>query len=55
MAGKKKGGKDAKKAAPEEPDETTEKLQKFYKKNCSELGAPYSKTMQDKFIEYEED
>jgi len=56
MAGKKKGGKKGdKKKAPEEPDESTEKLQRVYKKKCNELQAPYSKIMKEKFIEYEED
>jgi Ran GTPase-activating protein (RanGAP) involved in mRNA processing and transport len=56
MGGKKKGGKKGKKGkVPEEPDESTEKLARLYKKKCSELEAPYSKTLKEKFAECEED
>lgn len=57
MGGKKgKGkGKGKKGKVPEEPDESTEKLQRLYWKKCTELEAPYSKIMREKFAEAEDE
>ena len=57
MGGKKKGkGKKGKKSkVPEEPDDSTERLVRFYKKKCIEYSVPQSKIMKGYFTEFEED
>ena len=57
MGGKKKGkGKKGKKSkVPEEPDDSTERLIRFYKKKCIEYSVPQSKIMKGYFTEFEED
>ena len=54
MGGKKKPAAAAKKANAE-PDESTEKLYKLYKKKCNELQCPFSTIMNEKFNEYRDE
>jgi hypothetical protein len=55
MGGKKKAAAAATKKTASEPDETTEKLYKLYKKKCNELGCGFSQTLKEKFAEFADD
>jgi len=51
MGGKKKAAPAKKGKKEQEPDETTEKLFRLYRKKCNEISAPISQKLNEKFAE----